>query len=162
MGKGCDSTGKRSHVFDRRSIYHKNIVIKHGRKNILIYVFECESETQAFADEIHQIAQLRKEGYKLCNLTEGGEGASGFKHEVSKETRIKISNANRGRKFSDEHKTKLSNSNYVKKHGISMEIRIKLSIAGKGRVLSEETKKKISETERLTKRNLKLNKELSC
>jgi len=58
-------------------------VSKHGKNNILIYVFPCDSEQQALADEIQQIAQLRAEGYKLANKSDGGEGgATGVKRSA--------------------------------------------------------------------------------
>ncbi len=77
VGKG---SGRRSHYFSRtiRSVYHGNIVSKYGVENIGVFVFPCDSEQQAFDDERQQIAQLIRDGYKLCNMTEGGEGTSGY------------------------------------------------------------------------------------
>jgi len=95
VGKGCDSTHRRSHDFYKRNIHHKNIVAKYGRETILVYVFPCDSEQQAFNDEIQQIAQLKSEGHTLCNMTDGGEGVSGA--IISEETRIKMSIASTGR-----------------------------------------------------------------
>jgi len=92
VGKG---SGRRSHSLKGYNAWHKRIVAKHGRANILIYVFPCYSEEQAFADEIQQIAQLRAAGYKLCNLTDGGEGMSG--NVPSAETCNKISAAKKGK-----------------------------------------------------------------
>lgn len=77
VGKGC---ARRAFHIGKpyfRNEHHLRVVEKYGRKNILIFVFPCESEEQAFADEIQQIAQLRLEGYVLANATNGGEGASG-------------------------------------------------------------------------------------
>src|ERR1019366_7111100 len=76
VGKGH---GVRAKKFSKRSDYHKHIVQKHGKENIRIFIFPCDSEQQAFADEIQTIAQLRKEGFNLCNLTDGGEGSTGHK-----------------------------------------------------------------------------------
>ena len=61
VGKGCNVGGRRSHNFSQRSQHHKNIVAKYGKANIGIFVFNCDSEAQAFADEIQQIAQLRRD-----------------------------------------------------------------------------------------------------
>lgn len=79
VGKG---TGKRCYEFfkSRRSEHHLNIVRKYGRENIMIFVFPCDSEKQAFNDEIQQISQLRSEGFNLVNHTDGGEGHSGKGH----------------------------------------------------------------------------------
>lgn len=93
------------------------------------------SESDAFALEIDRIAFWRTSGVNLANLTDGGEGASGFKS--SNEKKLKISKALlgvekpslRGVPLSDEHKAKISASN-------------------KGRVVSEETRKKISDAQK--------------
>lgn len=90
VGKG---SGKRSHWFYQRTKHHNHIIAKYGIENIGVFVFPCESEEQAFVDEQHQIAQLRREGAKLCNLTDGGEGKSGF--IPSQETRQKMSIASK-------------------------------------------------------------------
>lgn len=74
VGKGC---GGRSHMLTQRSQYHKRMIKKYG---VEIFVFPCESEEQALADEIQQIAQLRAEGYELVNRTDGGDGTSGYRH----------------------------------------------------------------------------------
>lgn len=107
VGKG---TGRRARQFTKhRNNHYKNIVLKYGRANIQIFVFPCDSEEQAFSDEMHHIAQLRSAGYDLCNMTDGGEGCSGSKR--SDETRAKMSVAMLGKSYgplSDEHKRKLS------------------------------------------------------
>jgi len=46
------------------------------------------------------IAQFRKEGYKLVNGTDGGEGICGWQH--SEVTRKKMSEKAMGRTFSQE------------------------------------------------------------
>lgn len=76
-------------VAGRKNKHHRNIVDKYGKENIGIFVFPCDSEEQEFADEIQQIAQLRRDGYRLSNKTDGGEGASGL--VVTPETRMKQS-----------------------------------------------------------------------
>jgi len=84
IGKGHS---RRSHDFIRnRSNHHKNIVAEHGKKNILIYTRNCESEQQAFKHEVWMIAWCRAQGYRITNMTDGGEGVSGYKHtDISKE-----------------------------------------------------------------------------
>jgi NUMOD3 motif len=79
VGKG--RRNRAYQLFDsRRSKFHMNIIRKHGAENIGIFIFPCESEDQAFADEVQQIAQLRAEGFELANFTDGGEGHSGKGH----------------------------------------------------------------------------------
>lgn len=77
IGKG---TGYRITDFTNRNTYHKRVVAKYGRKNILIYKLECESEQQAHAFEKWMIAYGRVQSWKLTNLSDGGEGNVGFKH----------------------------------------------------------------------------------
>lgn len=93
VGKG---TRYRCNDFSHRNQHHKRIVAKYGRSNIGIFIFPCESESQAHADEIQQIAQLRLDGYELANICNGGEGASGAVR--STETRAKVAAANQDQK----------------------------------------------------------------
>lgn len=147
VGKGC---GGRSHDFHNgRNQYHKNIVLKYGRKNILVYVFNCDSEDQAISDEIQQIAQLRREKIHLANLTDGGDGISGWRH--TEESLAKLKAALTGKKkhpISDAHKTAISNSLIGNKHLLgkspSLETRRKISESSTGRLHSEESKEKMS------------------
>jgi len=71
----------------------------------------------------------------LTNLTDGGEGTCGI--ICSEETRIKISNSHIGKKFSEEHKQKISKSvsgknNYNFGRPISLERKEKQSFAMSG------------------------------
>jgi hypothetical protein len=78
IGKGLVS---RAYDFapSRRTEWHKNIVKKYGRTNILIEIVLCDSEDHAFALEKEKIKEARQFGFELANLTDGGEGASGRK-----------------------------------------------------------------------------------
>jgi predicted GIY-YIG superfamily endonuclease len=71
--------------------------------------------------EIRLIKEFKELGYKLTNLTDGGDGQNGVKlrkdhpvimwnkgKEKSEETKRKISEANKGKKLSSEHREKLS------------------------------------------------------
>lgn len=130
VGKG---TKNRVTEFSRRNRHHQHIVEKYGRINIQIYSFVCESEQQAFADEIQQIAQLRDEGYKLCNQTSGGEGTS----NPTIETLEKRSASLRGQKRTALTKKKMSIAR--KGYKMSPEARKKLSVWHTGRKASPET-----------------------
>lgn len=128
-----------------RSTHHKNICAKYGAENILVYVFPAKSEEEAFLDEMHQIAQLRREGFPIINLTDGGDGVSGLVHSdesrkrisaakmgypsprkgvtLSKETREKISRSWEDRIVTPETRAKQSASLTGKKHADSFESR---------------------------------------
>lgn len=112
VGKG---SGKRSQQLTRgRNQYHRNVVAKHGKENILIYTRNCESEAKAFEHERWMKLWCEAQGYKLTNLTDGGGGVSGYRH--TSEAKIKIgkvakitSKGNKnclGRKDSEETKQK--------------------------------------------------------
>ena len=155
VGKGF---GMRSHNFTLRSEYHKRIVAKYGKNNIGISVFPCESEQQAFAEEVRLIAQLRLDGHKLCNLTNGGEGASGSTKSTEQRAEISkrmLGNKNcLGRKLSDEQKANTKRWNKglrgYKTAPATEERKIKIGAAQKGdknhnfgKTTPEEVKDKI-------------------
>lgn len=165
VGKGH---GKRSHEFRRRNLHHSHVIRKYGRDAIQIFVFQCESEEQAFADESHQIAQLRKDGYDLCNYTDGGEGVSGLVHsdvtrKLMSEAKKGKSSWNKGLPRSPEHSAKLSAALKGRKippevaakmsasrlgHECSAETREKIGAANRGKIRSAEVRSRISETQR--------------
>lgn len=87
VGKG---TVLRAHELKRhRNRHHQNVIAQYDKEQIGIYLFPCESELQAYSDEEHHIKQLRLEGVKLCNKSDGGEGS----RNPSLETREKLSSA---------------------------------------------------------------------
>jgi predicted GIY-YIG superfamily endonuclease len=74
VGKGY---GGRAYYFGRRNKQHKNLILRHGKQNILIYIFNCESEQHAHKYEKWMILWCRAQGYRLANRSDGGEGVSG-------------------------------------------------------------------------------------
>lgn len=76
IGKGLIS---RAYDFapSRRTEWHKNVVKKYGRENIIVDVIPCLYEKEAFELEKAHIKIARDNGSRLVNLTNGGEGASG-------------------------------------------------------------------------------------
>ena len=133
--------------------------------------FACEgvTESEAFEMEVALISLLGRKDLGtgiLRNLTDGGEGTSGF--SPNEETRIKL----RGRTHSEETRRKIGESNKGKNKGnthseeskkrmsdvkkgenhpmygttLSEETRIRMSESRKGKTHSEETKRKISES----------------
>lgn len=168
VGKG---KGRRAYV-DRRNPFWKNVVKKHG--HVVNILYSGLSENAAFALEKELIAKFGRS--TLCNLTNGGEGTSGYKW--SEEGRRRISENLRGRIAGKETRAKLSQSLRGKRrtpeqierhaaairgrklspahiealrlslvgHTVSDETRKKLSAANLGQRRSEETKRKLSES----------------
>lgn len=144
VGKGCKyrSTSKNG-----RSEYWHRIVDKHGL--IVAIVKDQMTFEEANSYEIYLIAKLRSEGCKLCNLTDGGEGRTGY--VLKEETKLAISKANKGRKRTEEAKQKMRGNKNALGAKRSEETRAKMSASKKGknnivgRPVSEETRKKLSE-----------------
>lgn len=151
VGKGAL---RRVKYFGERNPHHQNIVKKYGKENLLYGAMECSSPEIAFALEEGIIKCLQRAGYKLCNLTAGGDGGKSPAEETRKrlsaaakkrgvslacqearntskrgvplteEHKQKVSAALKGREFSDTHKSNISQS--AKKRGISPEVRAKM------------------------------------
>lgn len=142
-GKG---RGKRAHNFNARSKYWKNVAKAAGGVNVQLVVAGIDEEF-AFLVEQECIDVMRRRGIKLVNLTNGGDGTSGW--VPSEETRRKIGEANkRTPKASGER-----HGMYGKKH--TPESLAKMSASHKGKLTgeahpfygkrhSDETKAKIS------------------
>jgi hypothetical protein len=169
VGKGAL---RRVNNLSDRNPYHKRIVAKYGRENILMGMVECSSHEIAYSLEMGIIKCLKRMGVELSNLTAGGDGG----RDPSEETRAKLSEAakNRGvsqatrdavskakkgvplseeqktkqritmlgKKFTEEHRKNISIS--AKKRGMSKELLEKARVALIGRVQSEEEKNKRS------------------
>ena len=74
IGKGI---GKRAYSKNRND-YWKRIVAKYGYEvKILAY---WDTEEEALNHEVLLISCMKDMGIKLCNLTNGGEGISGYQH----------------------------------------------------------------------------------
>jgi hypothetical protein len=158
VGKGSKyrSTSKNG-----RSEYWHRIVNKYGL--VVEIVKDNMSFEESNAYEIYLIAKLREEGCNLCNLTDGGEGRSGY--SVKDHTKQAISKANKGKKRTEETKAKMKGNKNALGAKRSVETKAKMSASKKGtnnligRPVSEETRKKISETSKRTwaaKQQLKL------
>jgi len=94
------------------------------------------------------INQLRQDGFLLANITDGGEGVSGFKHRS--ESLLKMSNAKKGtilpachkqkiataltgRKQKRDHVEKVAAARKASNWKLTEDMRAKLSATGKGR-----------------------------
>lgn len=140
IGKGC---GDRAYVKRRRNKYWNNIVNKHGY-TIKIYKNNL-TEKEAFKLEKELIEKYKD----LCNMTDGGEGSSGFKH--SKETINQLSEFRKtvtGWKHKESTKNKISKSHKGKI--FSDKHKKNIGIASKGRTHSEETKQRLRNKEGTT------------
>ena len=113
------------------------------RYNVLWEIDDC---TDNHLNQM-EICYIKKHNPQF-NFTDGGDGASGFQH--SEETKRKMSEAKKDKKFSDEHKRKLSENNarYWKDKNRSEETKRKISEAHKGKKFSEKTKRKMSEAKK--------------
>ena len=98
-------------------------------------VILSKRDFQSLELEKEIIATLRNDGYTLCNLTDGGEGTSGY--VMPEERRLSLKEKN---KHSLEL-ARLAKKNMV----ITDEIRLNMSICQLGKKHTEETKQKMSE-----------------
>lgn len=113
VGKG---KGARAYDFKRNSFYNR-VVNKLARIGMCVEVRLVANgllEQEAFTIEKERIAFWRSTGIKLCNVTDGGEGPSGFKP-----TRASIEKGaakKRGRKLSPEHRANIGAGHLGKTH----------------------------------------------
>ena len=113
---------------------------------------ECYSKEQLAEREKFWIGDLWNTDEMCVNMRSGGVGGCGKHSEetkqkmsesaknkkpCSKETRIKLSELHKGKKFSEEHKRKISEAKKGRKHGMS------------GKHHNQETKQKMSEARKL-------------
>lgn len=145
IGKGKE---RRAFVKRSRSTYWKRIVQKAGYTVKLLA--ENLSESEALELEILIISEYRRFGVNLCNLTDGGEGSSGYKHSFESIEKIKIIQKNR-KPMSLETKQKISLIHKGKPKNRTEEHTKKLNASRKGRTphnkgkkFSDETRAKLS------------------
>lgn len=180
VGKGH---GRRAYNFYSRSEWHKNIVAKYGKNNIIVEIINCDNESQAFDLEKIYIKQIKNDGVCLVNLTDGGEGSTGYKpteetrrklkktqeqravlsalatgRKQSCETIAKKSKSMTGLKRSDEFKQTQRKNSLGRKHSEEARAKISASKIGKpswnkGKKFSDETKQKMSQSKKGKKQN---------
>lgn len=126
VGKG---KGKRFCSIHNRNRWWKNVVKKHDfHAEILAY---WETEKEAFEHEKFLIECLKSIGHNLVNMTNGGDGTSGW--IPSQEWRQKKSDSQKAL-FKDKKNNPMTSPENRKKKSQNLS----------GSKLSEETKKKIS------------------
>jgi hypothetical protein len=91
-----------------------------GLRPTIIEIESCSGN--GFAEEIFHIRLAKKDGIKLVNDTDGGEGCLGLRH--SAKTKEKLSRIGRGRPHSAEHKKNISEGLVGRMVGDSMRRKI--------------------------------------
>lgn len=105
IGKGSGKA--RAHYFSGRNNYWNKIVAKYGRPSVQILA-DWDTEEEAFSHEVLLINCFRDMGYELANLTDGGDGTSGYKQTEEHKEKLRI--ARTGKPIhTEEFKQKLSN-----------------------------------------------------
>jgi len=139
VGKG---QANRAYELKRRNFHHKAIVAKLHREGFsfdIKIVADGLTEKEAFVLEVERIAFWRSAGADLANMTNGGEGVSGFKR--SEETKKKMGESKKGNKYGfgrkppEEEIRKLRERSKGNKYFL-------------GKTHSEEARKKISESQK--------------
>jgi hypothetical protein len=151
VGKG---KGYRANSTQNRNIYWKRVVEKAGYT--INYLAKDIDEELAYLCEQERIDQLKRLGYKLANLTVGGEGAGagelhhmwgkphpqkGIKRPWLRERYLGENNPQWGKKFSEETRKQMSISRTGKK--LNRPLGSKSGM--KGKAYPEEGKRKLSE-----------------
>lgn len=170
VGKG---KGNRINGLHGRNNYWKNTVKKHNF--VAEKILENLDEELALLAEIEIIDLYKKRGIKLVNLTNGGEGTSGFSYIRTEKTRKKLSETKKGSpgRFKSEHFTEKMRNAIIesnkKRKGIctnqssflgkchTEEHKEYMRQKMKNRVFSEETRLKMS----LAQKNRFKNKPIS-
>ena len=125
-----------------KSYFHNAIRIYGVDTFIWEMICLCSSKPEADAKECEFISVLDTKVPFGYNLTDGGEGTVGF--SPSKETLLKRSKAMKGRKLSEDHKTKIIKALTGYKH--SDETRANMSQAHIGSKQTDEAKAKVSKS----------------
>jgi hypothetical protein len=137
VGKG---KGRRCFDEKRRNQYWKRVVEKAGGFNVRIVVEKIDEELSFFVEQ-ELISKLKLQGIALANVTNGGEGASGYRH--TEEARKRFSQTMTRTMQTFKHivrERQLGENNSAKKAGVGD----KISKALTGRKLSTERKAKSS------------------
>jgi NUMOD3 motif len=129
IGKG--SSERRAHYFGGRNNYWNKVVAKYGKPDVQILA-HWDTEEEALSHEVLLISCFREMGHQLCNITDGGEGTSGYVH--TEEHRRKNSLAKLG---------KPATWNIGRKH--TEETKLKISIAQTGKIASDKQRQVASQ-----------------
>ncbi|HET8666841.1 MAG TPA: NUMOD3 domain-containing DNA-binding protein [Terriglobales bacterium] len=134
VGKGKK---KRAYDTSKRNSRYKRIAEKLRRSGgtiEIVFISENLTEEAAFELEKARISYWRNAGVGLANLTDGGEGRSGY--ITPPEVKKKIAKAHAGKTLSFEHRSKLSEAQ--RRRFADPEERERISRLHTGRVWSRE------------------------
>lgn len=143
IGIGSDEKYHRAGEKTRRNNLWKKIVSKTDYAiEILVDDISYDFAKIKEVEFISLYGRIIDNSGTLANLTIGGEGAKG--HIVSEETRKKISNAQKGRVFTEDHRRKaVEGRRNVKLPPRTKEHQMKLDAHKIGRPLKDSTKEKL-------------------
>ena len=143
--------GKGNRIFSTNN----RIISTPKNKNMIIFLKKNLTEEEAFKHETYMISIFGRKDLEtgiLRNMTNGGDGISGYNH--TEKSKILMSNSHKGKKLTEEHKKKVGDSlRGKKKKPLSDETKKKLSLSlkgrngwNKGKPFSDEVKRKMSES----------------
>lgn len=126
---GIGSRKQRAYSVHRRNQMWNSIVKKHGY-DVYIVLEDITIEEAKYAEKylIKYYGRRDTNQGDLCNLTDGGDGVHGYIY--TDERRVIAGNINRGKKFSEEHKYKISTSMTGKSHSEKTKLRMRLAKIG--------------------------------
>jgi len=139
-GRRCDFHVNEAKYYTKRKSLKLNKIRKLlslGLQPIVVKVEESVPDEQAIDLECLLITEIRDLGIPLTNMTDGGDGAKGYRH--TEEHLQKMSDMFRGRVFSDETKQKMRKPKTPE--GRANIAKARLTTAYRP---SEETKRKMS------------------
>lgn len=168
VGKG---NGDRCNFHVKEAVYYKKrkslklnkirSILNDGHEVVVVKVEDNVSDEMAMDFECLLISEMRSHGFELTNMTDGGDGALGYRHSESHKEYI--SALQKGKVISESHKLKMrkpksdeGRANIAKArkettYRPSEETKLKTSLALKGRVSpmkgrkqTEEAKQKMS------------------
>lgn len=144
IGKG--QRGRDTREASGRNTIFKRLVAKIRREGSEPKVVRWQSGLREEDAHMLEVSYIKLFGRRdngtgaLVNLTDGGEGPSGFKQ--SPETIARVSAKKKGQSLSAEHRAKIAKANRGRKH--SAESKDKISQAHRGKPKSEEHRAKMS------------------
>jgi hypothetical protein len=140
-GERCNAhVAEAKYYVQRKSLKLSKIrkLMRLGMEPIVIKLEENVSDKQALDLECLLIAEMRDLGFKLTNMTDGGDGAQGYKH--TEEHKQMMREKFKGRKITEDHRQKMCKPKSEQGRANIAKARLNTDYRP-----SEETKKKTSE-----------------